>query len=150
MRLAAPLLAAVAAAGGLFAHSASSRAGFVKNPIEIATSGRLPTITSGSTEAVSTSTMTVRLSGSSSSRLTLQLDAGGSAAARAAFTLTVTRGATTIYCGPLPRLRRIALGLVRMGDSRAYRFRLALSAPASSSTQGLHVAYAAHWHADQA
>ena len=150
MRLAAPLLAAAAAAGGLFVHAASSRTGFVNSPIEIATSGRLPAITPASPEGVSTSTMTVRLRGSSSSRLTLQLDAGGSDAARAAFTLTVTRGARTIYSGPLPHLRRIALGLVRVGDSPAYRFRLALSATASSSAQGLHVAYAAHWHADQA
>jgi hypothetical protein len=149
MRLAVPLLAVIAAAGGLFVHTASSRASWVNSPIAIATSGRLPAITSASPGAVSTSTMTVRLSGGSSSRLTLQLDAAGTVAERAAFTLTVTRGATTVYSGPLPRLRRISLGLVRVGDAPAYRFRLALSGVASSSAQGLRVAYAAHWHADQ-
>ena len=150
MRLAVPLLAVTAAAGGLFVHTASSRASWVNTPIAIATSGRLPAITAASPGAVSTSTMTVRLSGSSSSRLTLQIDAAGTVAARAAFTLTVTRGATTVYSGPLPRLQRISLGLVRAGDTAAYRFRLALSATASSSAQRLRVAYAAQWHADQA
>ena len=149
MRLAVPLLAVIAA-GGLFVHTASSRASWVNSPIAIATSGWLPAITSASPGAVSTSTMTVRLSGGSSSRLTLQLDAAGTVAERAAFTLTVTRGAITVYSGPLPRLRRISLGLVRVGDAAAYRFRLALSGVASSSAQGLRVAYAAHWHADQA
>ena len=150
MRLAVPLLAVVAAAGGLFVHTASSRASWVNGPIAIATSGRLPAITSASPGAVSASTMSVRLSGSSSILLTLQLDAAGTVAARTAFTLTVTRGATTVYSGPLPRLQRISLGVVRVGDAPAYRFRLALSATASSSAQGLRVAYAAHWHADQA
>lgn len=139
------VVAAVAGAVSSLAVARPSRGGWITQRPELATVGRMPSLTQAAPGAASAAVVTVRLQSGSASTLRLELDAAGPATARRGIVFQVADASGVLYAGPLPAARTLALGIIAPGEARSYRFTVELSPSATNAAQGRELAYSAHW-----